>query len=114
MKLEDLKGKRIFDIDLGTGNSYNKLTDCRIAIDQRVFDRANNEDFKHWFYDLGTDEEIATQVAIWFMIDCYDKISDVEGFGGLGDEDVKILDYHQIEWQGNATEIDPKTLRWDK
>lgn len=114
MKLEDLKGKRIFDISMGTDDFNDDITRARIAIDQKVFDRANEKEFKECLYDLGTDEHIAAQVAYCLFELRYSDISEAEGFYGLENGLVKILIAPDMEWQMKATEINPNSLRWDE
>jgi len=112
MKLEELNGKRIFDVNLGLDDFYDDLAECRIAVDQKLIDEVLSDEWKNVFYDLKNAEGVAAHIAR--NMGCYDyTLSDMEGFGS--DESlVKILVWPQINWVGKATEIDPNTLRWDK
>jgi len=114
MKLEDLNGKRVFDVVLGVDDFYDDIVEGRIAIDQKVFDRANEKEFKEDFYDLGNDNTIVAHVAYCMFILDYHDISHAEGFGGLEEGLVKVLNYPRINWQAKATEIDPGSLKWDE
>lgn len=110
MKLEDLQGKRVFDVDLEL-NGY-ELAKCRIAIDQVVIDNALSEEFIDCLYDLKDAEGVAGHLAKLIGIYNY-RLSEIEGFYGLNSDLIFFLSYPKIHWSTKAREIDPNTLRWD-
>ena len=112
MRLEDLEGKRIFDVDLSLNRG--DTVSCRIAIDQSVIDRALEKDFTECLFDLKNAEGVASYLARAMGIGNY-CLNDLEGFYGLDSRLVKFLIYPEIEWETYAVvEIDPKTLNWSK
>ena len=110
MKLEQLNGKRIFDVNLEL--NCEDVCECRIAIDQSVIDNALSEDFVDSLYDLRNAEGVAGHLAKLMGIYDY-RLSEIEGFYGFNSDLIYILSYPKIHWNAKAKEIDPNTLSWD-
>jgi hypothetical protein len=113
MKLSELKGKRIFDVDLGIDDFYDNLASMRIAIDQKVIDEALSQDWKDTFYDLKNAEGVAAHIARNMFINDDYSLSASEGFHGMNSSLIEILIYPQVDWIADAREIDVNKLHCD-
>ena len=63
-----------------------------IAIDQKIFDIANSEEWRSLFHTFENDREIASHIA-WRMNIHNEKISEIEGFCDQEDSLAKILSW---------------------
>jgi hypothetical protein len=73
-------------------HGVEEVADGIIAIDQKIFDIANSEEWQSVFYTFQDDEAIASHVA-WRMTIYNDKLSNIEGFCGLTDDLAKIIEH---------------------
>ena len=75
-----------------------------IEIDQSIIDIALDPSWKNVFYDLVDAEGVASHVA-WIL--CYHKerLSTFEGFLGIDDSLVKIIENPYFDWEYTAEEI---------
>jgi hypothetical protein len=81
--------RRIFNFK--TTIAGREVADGAIELDQSVIDQAKSEEFKKYFYDFDSDDEIAALVARQ-MIVFEQKLSEIEVF--MMDNDLaKIVNY---------------------
>jgi hypothetical protein len=75
-----------------------------IELDQKVIDVVNDE-WRSFFYNLYTPEEIAAHIGYNLVINNA-KLSDLDGWADLSDNLARVIDWPQLDnWETSAREI---------
>jgi len=80
------------------------VTDGIIDIDQSIIDIALNPKWKNVFFDLGDAEGVAAHIA-WIICHQKEKLSSYEGFLGIDDKLVKVIEYPYFDYKYVASEV---------